>query len=168
MQLLDQLAAAARVGAVELDVHHRFAAALVAAQRLDRQQLAVLVALDAHDRVEQAVDGQLACGDRVGDRIDQERHVVVDDRDPHAPPAGFAAGRFDCDGDLAALPLGRDRGEEFRRFALGRRAQTVGFAGQRILRQRLANATIRVGLARRVWAVMKSIGSADVAMRAGL
>ena len=36
-----KLLAAARICAVELEIHHRFAAALVAAQGLDRSQLAV-------------------------------------------------------------------------------------------------------------------------------
>ena len=58
-------------------------------------QLALVVALDADDRVKQPVDGQLARGDRIGDRIDEERHVVVDDADPHPPVAGFAADRLD-------------------------------------------------------------------------
>ena len=79
---------------------------------------AVFVAVDAHDRVKQAVDGQLARGDGVGDRIDQERHVVVDDADPHPAPAGLAAGRFNRELDFAALSPCRDGGEEVGRFAL--------------------------------------------------
>ena len=72
-----------------------------------------VVARDADHRVQQAVDGQLAAGDRVGDRIDQERHVVVDDADPHPPPAGFAAGRLDRQRDLALAAAAGDLGEEF-------------------------------------------------------
>ena len=102
-------------------------------------QHALVVAVDADHRVEQPVDGQLARGDRIGDRIDQERHVVVDDADPHPPPAGLAAGRFDRERDFAALPPRRDRGEEVGRFALVLAGRSPGFAGQRVPRQRLAN-----------------------------
>ena len=51
--------------------------------------------VDADDRMKQAVDGQLARGDGIGDRIDQERHVVVDDADAHPAVAGLAADGFD-------------------------------------------------------------------------
>ena len=71
--------------------------------------------------MEQAVDGQLARRDRIGDGIDQERHVVVDDADAHPAIAGLAAGGFDRQRKLAALAAGGDLGEEFRGFALGLR-----------------------------------------------
>ena len=89
--------------------------------------------------MKQTVDGQLAGGDRVGDGIDQERHVVVDDPDPHPSPAGLAAGRFDRQLDFAAPPPGRDRGEELGCLALVLGGEFAGFAGQGITRQRLAN-----------------------------
>ena len=40
-----------------------------------------------HDRMKQAVDDEIAGCDRVGDRVHQERHVVVDDRHPHEAAA---------------------------------------------------------------------------------
>ena len=43
--------------------------------------------------MEQAVDDEVARGERVGDGIDQERHVVVDDADPHPPMAERSAQR---------------------------------------------------------------------------
>ena len=61
----------------------------------------LLVAHDADDRVEQAVDDEPARGERVGDGIDEERHVVVDDPDPHAAMAGCAAERFDASASAA-------------------------------------------------------------------
>ena len=73
------------------------------------------------------MDGQLARGDRVGDRIDQERHVVVDDADPHPAVAGLAAGGFDRERELAALAVRGDLGEEFGGVALGLAAQAPGF-----------------------------------------
>src|ERR687897_591609 len=62
---------------------------------------AVVVAGHAQHRVKQPVDGQLVAGDGVGDGIDQERHVVVDDADPHPPPSRLAAGGIDGQRDLA-------------------------------------------------------------------
>ena len=64
---------------------------------------AVGVAPDADHRMEQAVDDQAARGERVGDRIDQERHVVIDDSDPHPAMAERPAERFEPDqGDCPA------------------------------------------------------------------
>src|SRR5437870_341086 len=81
----------ARIGAVELQIHHRFAAALVLAKGLDGAQVTLGVAAGADDRVKQAVDGELTGGDGIGDGIDEERHVLVDDANAHPPVAGFAA-----------------------------------------------------------------------------
>ena len=47
------------------------------------------------------MDGDVGRGERIGDRIDQERHVVVDKRDPHEAAIGPFAQRFDGDGGLA-------------------------------------------------------------------
>ncbi len=131
--------AVAGVDPVELEVHHRFAPLAVGAQQLDLVQRALVVAADAHDRMEQAVDGDLAAGDGVGDRIDQERHVVVDDRDPHPPPPGFAAGRLDRDLDFAGFAASGDLGEELGGLALGFTVEAAGFAGECVSGQRLAN-----------------------------
>ena len=104
-------------------------------------------------------------GDRVGDRIDQERHVVVDDA-----RSASAAGRPRRRSIRSRSPLRRAcalRADSARKRAAScsaRGVEALEFAGQRILRQRLANAIEPSGFARRVWAVMKSIGSADVAM----
>ena len=62
-----KFAPAARIGAVELDVHQRFPPFPVAAERLDRLEDAGLVAGDADHRVKQPVDRQLAGGDGIGD-----------------------------------------------------------------------------------------------------
>ena len=131
--------AAPGIGAVEFDVDHRFAAALVGAKRLDRGQHSVGAAFDADHRVKQAEDGQLVTGNRVGDRIDQERHVVVDDRDAHPAAAGFAAERLDGQRDLARSAPGTDLGEEFGGVLFRRLAEIVGFPGKRISGQCFAN-----------------------------
>ena len=136
-KLLVELPAAARVGAIELDVHHRFSAALVVAQLLDREQLSARVAVHADDGVKQPVNGQVARRDRVGDRVHQEGHVVIDDGDPHPPTAGFAAGRLDADCKLARLPGGGDICDEGSGLRLVFRPEAVQFPSQRIAHQRL-------------------------------
>ena len=106
---------------------------------LEPPQFALVVAVDADDRVEQPVDRQLARGDGVGDGIDQERHVVVDDGDAHAPMASLAAGGFDGQVELAALAAGSNLREKFHRLALVVAAQSLGFAGKRVSGQRLSD-----------------------------
>ena len=137
MQLGDQLGAGLGVGPVDLDIHERFAPVAVVAERLGLDQAAFLVALHADHRVEQPVDDQAAPGDRAGDRIDQEGHVVIGDADPHPPLAELGADRFEPDeGDAVRPPVGA-AGDE-----LGRRRRVlVGeigeLAGQRALAQQL-------------------------------
>jgi hypothetical protein len=111
-QLGSQLAAALRVRAVDLEIHDRLAALPVLAERLDRGQAAVLVAVRADDRMEQPMDDQAAGGDRLGDGIDQEGHVVVDDADPHPPLAEPRAGGFDPHEGAAGLAAVGAAGDE--------------------------------------------------------
>ena len=103
------------------------------ADLLDR---ALGVALDVDDRVEQPVDGEAARGDRAGDAVDQERHVLVDRDQPHPPAPGFAAGRFDLDRGRALAPDGGGGGDELGGFAQLLPVQAFGLAGKRIARQR--------------------------------
>ena len=130
-------------------------------KRLHREQLAVLVAIHADHRVKQAVDGQLPPRDGVGDRIDQEWHVVIDDGDPHSPPSGFAAGGFDRDRDFAALPLRADAGRNSAASCSVVERQPWVSPGSAFCVSALRMDETS-GLARRIWAVMKSIGSAEV------
>jgi len=60
--------------AIDLHVHQRFG---IPAAHLD--QLARLVAGDRHHRMAQHVHADARLGQRHGHRIDQERHVVIDD-----------------------------------------------------------------------------------------
>ena len=138
-QLAGKLLPLAGSGAVELDVHHRFAPVLVVTQGDELAQHAFLVTRDADHRVKQAMDRELPCGDHVGDRIDEERHVVVDDPDPHTAAPGLSSGRLDLEGDVAALPACGDLGKEFRGFPLSFARQAVGLSRQGIPGQRLAN-----------------------------
>ena len=92
-------------------------------------------------------------GDGVGDRIDQERHVVVDDADPHPPPARFAAGRFDRKRDFAACAGARDLGQESAASRSSSRVKPLVSPGSALPVSALRNASTS-GLARRVWTVM--------------
>ncbi len=83
-ELGHQAAPGARVGALHFDVDHRFALA-----RADRFELARLVALHGDDGMDDAENDNVVGRDRARDRIDEERHVVIDDRQPH--PAALLA-----------------------------------------------------------------------------
>jgi hypothetical protein len=61
---------------VDLDLHHRLRRPMAA---VDQQQIAVDVAPHRQHRMGEQVDVELSPVQFVGDRIDQERHVVVDD-----------------------------------------------------------------------------------------
>ena len=106
------------------------------------------------------MDRQLSRRDRIGDGIDQERHVVVDDADAHAAVPGLTSGRFDRQREFALLPRCSNVGEEFSRLALSIAAETLRLAGKRVPGQRLANGSTS-GWARRVWAVMERMCSAN-------
>ncbi len=111
--------------AVDLDVHHRFRAGPLARFEREAGQVAVEVAPHRQHRVGQQVDRDFAAIERVGDRIDEERHVVVDDlhdgvaaheavvggrvEDPHLGDAGQPAAGEGEQGDRRAGPL-VDRG----------------------------------------------------------
>ena len=85
----------------DLDMEDGFGDAVRRPRRQHIREHAALIARDADDRVDQQVDGQLLAIDRVDDRIDQERHVVVDDLDHRMgrEPAVFFLGRV-VDPDL--------------------------------------------------------------------
>ena len=126
----------ARVGAVDLDIHDRFAPLASSQSGSIAGQAALLVALDADHRVEQAVDDQAARGDRAGDRIDQEGHVVIDDADPHPALAELAAERFQPDQRDAGRPALGAAGDEARRPRGILVGEVVELAGQRAVDQR--------------------------------
>ena len=65
--------------AVDLDVHDRFGPRAFTGFERDADQVAVEVAVRRNHRMSEQVNGDLAAIEFVRDRIDQERHVVVDD-----------------------------------------------------------------------------------------
>ena len=64
--------------AVDLQIHHRFRPRALARFAGDFDQVAIDVAPHRQHRVGQQMHADLAAIELVGDRIDQERHVVVD------------------------------------------------------------------------------------------
>ena len=75
--------------AIDLDVHHRFRAAC---RGTEVEQIAVEVTAHRQHRMGQQMDGDLAAIEFVGDRIDQERHVVVHDVNHGVPALETVAG----------------------------------------------------------------------------
>ena len=68
----------------------------------------------------------MSCRDRVGDRIDQERHVVVDDRYAHPPPADAAASGLDADRRFTFPALSSDFRQEKELAALAEKMTSTG------------------------------------------
>ncbi len=104
-------------------------------RREQRGQRAGGIAAHCDDRMEQAVHRKPARREGGGDRIDQERHVVVDDREPHQPPPALAADRFEREAGLAGRAPHRRLRDERRGRATRGVVEAVGLAGQRALRQ---------------------------------
>ncbi len=134
LQLANQFLPAAGIGPVELDVDDRFRLAF--AKLLD---LALFVAGDFDDRMEKPVDGEVVCGNRSGNAVDEERHVLVDGDQPHPAPAGFASCRFDPDRRCPGRADRRHGGNELRRLLLLLGLETLGFAGESIRGDRSTN-----------------------------
>ena len=88
-----KLAAGLGVDACSFDVDHRFPERVVGITVGNRLELAFAVAFHRDDRMHEPVDRQTQRGDGRGDRIDEERHVVVDDRDTGQP--AFVADALD-------------------------------------------------------------------------
>ncbi len=65
--------------AVDLDMHHRFRPRPLAGLGREARKVAVEVAPRRQHGMGQQMHGDLAAIELVGDRVDQERHVVVDD-----------------------------------------------------------------------------------------
>ena len=108
--------ALAGIGAAGLDIDHRFAlfAGCIALDHI--AQLALGVAPHRQHRMEQPVDRQTVSGNCRRDRIDQKRHVIIDQGQPHEPFAGRASNRFDHDGSGSSGPIVRRRDHEFGGF----------------------------------------------------
>ena len=89
--------------------------------------------------MDDAIDRQVRRGYRAGDRIDQKRHVIIDDGEPHPPLCRAAGHGFERDGRLARNACQRSAGNEQRRGIPGVGATILILVGQRAVAQRGAN-----------------------------
>ncbi len=112
-----QVLANQRVTALGLHIDQRRADAL----GIELFETFVCTARNADDGVQDTVDRQAACGDRVRDRVDKERHVVVDDRHPHQPPSVRTGTALDPNRRIPSATGGKRFEHEF-----GRRLPVVG------------------------------------------
>jgi hypothetical protein len=90
--------------------------------------------------VEQLMDDQAARRDRAGDRVDQERHVVIDDADAHPAMAELGAERFQPDQRRAGGPAHCAGGDELGRLPAIFLGEAFELAGQRAAAQQMAEA----------------------------
>ena len=145
--------ALAGVAALGLEIDHRFAeyadAGRGAGVGRKLAQAALGIAPHRDHRVDQPFDRQPLFGHRRRDRIDQERHVVVDHRQPQEPLPGAAADAFERNDWLAGLTL-RHRGQrEDGGIAKACGVHPLGLAGkQRIGKARGERLKHRFGSAR--------------------
>ncbi len=105
-----------RVGAVGLDIDERFPACFVIVA--DRDRMAGRIALHRQHGVHDQVNGKAGLAQAVGDAVDQEGHVGVDDGETLAAAAGHTqilAAAVDLDDRLAIGPLRSRFGDEGRR-----------------------------------------------------
>ena len=91
-----QLSPRPGIAALGFEIDHRFAlfARSIIIIIEDRGQPAVGIAPHRDHRVNEPADRKTLRGDRSGDRIDQERHVVINDRDPHEALSRRTRNRF--------------------------------------------------------------------------
>jgi len=134
-QRLFERAAGLCVGPVGLDIDHRFPQCAGRIIVQDRGQGAISAARYRQDGVQQPVDADVGRRERGGDRIDQEGHVVIDQRDPHEAAGGAFAQRLDRDTGLAGLARIGGATEEGRGGGDGRLIKSLALAGQGALCQ---------------------------------
>ena len=85
-QRLFQIAALARVNPHRFDVNHRFQRRFTGFGLGDGLQCSILRPADGHHRMDQPVNRQALRGHGRCHRIDQERHIVIDDGNSHEAP----------------------------------------------------------------------------------
>ena len=127
-QRLFERATRLSVRPVGFDIDHRFAASARRVIVQHRGQCAIGIAGDGQDGVEQAMDGDVGGRHRIGDRIHQERHVVIDDRQPHETPGGAFAQRLNRDRAFAQATAIGDASQKARRGGERRLVQTFALA----------------------------------------
>ncbi len=92
----DRLATGGVVLLADLDMHQRFAqrAGTIAARRFEQfDDVALVVAAQLQDGMDDEVDDEVDPIERRGHRVDEKRHVVIDDLDDRAARAPAVLGR---------------------------------------------------------------------------
>ena len=123
-----QLAAGAGIGAAGFEVDHRFALFARGIASHDFGQRTFRIAAHRQHRVDQPVNRQALRRHGGGNRIDQERHVIVDHADPHEAFGRAARNGLDRDRHFAGLAPGRRAAHEGcrRRQSFGRKGRIAG------------------------------------------
>ena len=126
---LFELVAMLRIDPVGLDIDHRLAPTVFRGVLRHVLEPPLRIALHAQYGVNEAVDRGACIGEGQRNGIDQERHVVVDDRDPHEAFGCRTADRLDREGGFVRVALHRGARGEFRRLVQGL-AGEFGLVGQ--------------------------------------
>ena len=140
-----QTASQPRVSPVSFEIDHAFALFARSVRIQHVKQLALTVAAHCNHRVEQPINRQAMRGNGRGDRIDQKRHVIVDQDNPHEAFRGTARYRFDQYLALPRLALLRRRKDKRGRIGqpgtgkrrIARQQGIRQMAGQRLAQCRL-------------------------------
>ena len=114
LKRLFQRAALAGISTAGFDIDHRFAffAGRFAFDHFI--ELAIGVAPHCQHRVQQAIYGEAVRGNRCGNRIDQKRHIVVNQGKPHEPLTRCTGDGFDGNSGSARCPFAGRSDHEFR------------------------------------------------------
>ncbi len=113
---------------IDVNVDETFARAASGIRRAESGELAGRVALDAEDRMRDQPHGEMPLGQLTHHRVEQERHVVVDDldhRDRFAIAGGFERQRLEADLRRARLALAEEIPRRARRASPDRRRRNA-------------------------------------------
>ncbi len=131
VQRLGQFAPGARIDALGFKIDHRFAQFTDRLAIGQRGQFAIGPAPHRHDRMHQPIDRQPMLRNRGADRIDQERHIVVDHRDAQEAWGTVGAGHaFDRQRRFGALAPRRRAQRKPRRLRQAFGIEISGFGRQ--------------------------------------
>ena len=138
-----------RIDPRSLDIDEAFAIARQAALLAQGGEVAGLVAFDIDNRVDQAFDSDIRGSQGRGDRIHEERHVVIDQGNAHRKAARCICESIDGDIGLAAAAFSGSREHEIHRLCERRLVQSVNLAGKRRCQYRCSQGFCQFGIGTR-------------------